>query len=633
MRVAPAVAAVIAALAAMPGAASAGVPATRLVSRADGPDGRLADTGGMPIAVSGDGRDVLFITRDPDLTATHGTGGGSDFDNYVRDTEAGRTELVSRETGPTGAPISGCLATGMSADARYVTMTCESRRLIVRDRVLQTTSELAPLPNSYYISAPTADGRHAIVGGTDAMGIVAARVDLATGAVEYHGRYSGADGARASLTNPGALSANGRFAVFGSEIQDLETPRDTAPANPPTGPSQMYVRDLDTGQTILASRADGADGAPAASPAGGMESSDDGKVLFSTLDPALNGTGDHVLVRDTAAHRTEIVDRNSQGEIANGSHSLSHIAANGRYVVFASHATNLDGCVNATYSSLYLRDLVTGTTRMLSRNGDEQAVGDPAMNFASLSEDGRFIAYLTGARELDPPNPSDWAQVYEIVDAPSVLSMPERGGCSVGGAAPTCLDRATLSTPRDQLLVLPPAPCSDQFGRPLTITVVSGPSHGTLSAPFANGQRTYTPAHGFVGTDVIRYQASNGARSSNVAELDIVVTGVDDPLPRDATAPHVKWLKRPRLDKRGRAHARLRCDEPCVARLRLTGRARKKTVKGPARAFTGTTLDVTLTAKRHRGRLTRLRVVGTVRDAAGNTRKLSSRVKPRRVRR
>src|SRR4051812_5387204 len=126
MRVRWVLAALAVLLAATP-AASAAVPGTRLVSRADGPGGRFAVTGGFAVDISEDGRYVLFASRDADLTPTHGTGGGNTFDFYVRDTEAGRTELVSRETGADGAPIAACNPGGMSADAHFVVLQCDTR--------------------------------------------------------------------------------------------------------------------------------------------------------------------------------------------------------------------------------------------------------------------------------------------------------------------------------------------------------------------------------------------------------------------------------------------------------------------------------------------------------------------------
>jgi hypothetical protein len=340
--------------------ALAATPSTRLVSRADGPDGRLANGGGYAIDVSADGRYVLFGSTDAHLTATPGLGGGSDFDIYMRDTVLGRTELISRETGAAGAPIDGCNSSGMSADARLVVLACRLGRVLVRDRTLQTTTTVtSALPFADFIGKPTADGHYAIVRGSGGFNTDTAVVDLTNGSTVYHARYSGTDGARAErLSSPGVLSPGGRYALFDSPIPDLEVPHATAPDDPPTGPDKVYVRDLQTSQTVLVSRGDGAAGAASTTNANGVEVSDDGHALFGNFQQSAElppGAMGRHLIRDIANGRTEAAERNSAGEVANGEVGYAHLSPDGRYLIFESKATNLDGCVDNRYPSVYIR--------------------------------------------------------------------------------------------------------------------------------------------------------------------------------------------------------------------------------------------------------------------------------------
>jgi DNA/RNA endonuclease G (NUC1) len=60
----------------------------------------------------------------------------------------------------------------------------------------------------------------------------------------------------------------------------------------------------------------------------------------------------------------------------------------------------------------------------------------------------------------------------------------------------------------------------------LTYTIVSGPSHGSLSG--TNGNETYTPAPDFNGTDTFTWNASDGTRTSNTATVTISVLEVND---------------------------------------------------------------------------------------------------------
>ena len=64
-------------------------------------------------------------------------------------------------------------------------------------------------------------------------------------------------------------------------------------------------------------------------------------------------------------------------------------------------------------------------------------------------------------------------------------------------------------------------------GAPLTYSVVSGPSNGTLSGVEPN--LTYTASASFAGTDSFTFTATDGVTTSNVATVTIAVQGLDRP--------------------------------------------------------------------------------------------------------
>jgi VCBS repeat-containing protein len=68
---------------------------------------------------------------------------------------------------------------------------------------------------------------------------------------------------------------------------------------------------------------------------------------------------------------------------------------------------------------------------------------------------------------------------------------------------------------------------SDPDGNPLSASLVSGPSHGTLTLA-GTGAFTYTPAANYQGSDSFTYAASDGSESTN-ATANITVSPVDDP--------------------------------------------------------------------------------------------------------
>ena len=77
---------------------------------------------------------------------------------------------------------------------------------------------------------------------------------------------------------------------------------------------------------------------------------------------------------------------------------------------------------------------------------------------------------------------------------------------------------------------------SDADGDALTVVLVSGPGHGTLTLN-ANGSFYYVPASNDFGTDTFTYQANDGKASSTVATVTIIVNSVNDtPVAQPGTA-------------------------------------------------------------------------------------------------
>jgi hypothetical protein len=70
----------------------------------------------------------------------------------------------------------------------------------------------------------------------------------------------------------------------------------------------------------------------------------------------------------------------------------------------------------------------------------------------------------------------------------------------------------------------------DVDGDVLTAVLVSGPTNGTLTLN-ANGSFVYTPNAGYTGPDSFRYRASDGALTSNIATVNLVVNHVPVALP------------------------------------------------------------------------------------------------------
>jgi hypothetical protein len=66
-------------------------------------------------------------------------------------------------------------------------------------------------------------------------------------------------------------------------------------------------------------------------------------------------------------------------------------------------------------------------------------------------------------------------------------------------------------------------PCSDVDGKAVSISVASGPTHGTLGPVGGTGQVTYTPAPGYSGPDSFTFTATNADGTSAAATASLSV--------------------------------------------------------------------------------------------------------------
>ncbi|MBN1450525.1 MAG: PD40 domain-containing protein [Anaerolineales bacterium] len=208
---------------------------------------------------------------------------------------------------------------------------------------------------------------------------------------------SGAE-ANGGSTKP-AISDDGRFVAFESGASNLVS-GDTNNAD------DIFVHDRQTDQTTRVSvsssgvEANGYSSSPAIS--------GDGRYVAFYTDATnlvsgdTNGCGD-IFVHDRQTGQTTRVSVSSSGVEENApppdDYLVLSISGNGRYVAFYSDATNLvSGDTNGA-TDIFVHDLQTGTTTRASvaSDGTEANAGSRE---PSLSGDGRYIAFVSGATNL-----------------------------------------------------------------------------------------------------------------------------------------------------------------------------------------------------------------------------------------
>ena len=189
----------------------------------------------------------------------------------------------------------------------------------------------------------------------------------------------------------GQVSANGRYAVFQSDASDL-LPGDT------NGVSDIFVRDLQTGSNILVSVA--ADGSWGNGASTDPVMTPDGRyaafvsVAANLVAGDTNGIAD-VFVRDLVNGTTRLVSTGASGVNV----SAPVMTPDGRFVAYA--CTTL-GLSSSPTGEVYVCDLVSNVTLWASTNAANLAKGVLSLTSAAcfhpaISDDGRYLVFKAAA--------------------------------------------------------------------------------------------------------------------------------------------------------------------------------------------------------------------------------------------
>lgn len=193
-----------------------------------------------------------------------------------------------------------------------------------------------------------------------------------------------------------ALAQNGRLVVFSSTAAYLV-------AGDNNGSSDIFLRDMLTQATTRLSI--GVGGAEADSDSEGPVISEDGRyVAFlswaSNLVAGIDDGHRHVYLLDRATGQISLQDRNSDGTPAsyNATPPMA-ISPNGRYLAFASFSSDLVDDDTNGRQDIFVRNIQAGTTVRASLSGTGAQISSDAEQPA-ISDDGRFVAFVTAAPEL-----------------------------------------------------------------------------------------------------------------------------------------------------------------------------------------------------------------------------------------
>jgi Tol biopolymer transport system component len=433
--------------------------ATTLVSVA--PDGAPANANSDRPSISGDGRYVAFHSNATNLAAGATTGA---FNVYVRDMTARTTRCVSLAADGS-AGVGDSLFPAISANGRYVAFQSTSSNIVEGDTndeqdilLFDTTANTTTLVSvasdggssntSSSGASVSGDGRYvAFVAGDgnfvlgdengandifvrDTVAKTTAMVSVGPGGVAADNSSSSA-----------ALSADGRHIAFQSRADNLVS-------GDGNGTFDVFERDLDTNTTTRVSVAN--DGGEAAMGGFIPSISADGRFVAFISDATNLVSGDtngvrDVFVRDTTANTTERVSVAAGGLQAGGQSFNEAMSADGGSVAFVSEASNLvPGDVNGT-RDIFVRDRAAGTTDIASvATRGSLAPSNGESYFASVSGDGRYVAFYSLADNLVP---GDTSGVEDVFVRDTWTNTTERVSVATDGAQSNGASRSSNGGP------------------------------------------------------------------------------------------------------------------------------------------------------------------------------------------
>ena len=303
----------------------------------------------------------------------------------------------------------------LSADGRFVVFWSASSNLVAGDTNamedlflhdvqngettrISVSSSGAQANNASYYPSISGDGRY-IAFKSDASNLVSGDTN-AVSDIFLHDRQAGVT-TRVSVSSSGvqadgasdsyvSISANGRFIAFNSEAANLVS-GDT------NGASDVFVHDRLSGVTERVSL----DSFEVQGNAGSFSPSisADGRFVCFASSATNLVSGDtnartDIFVRDRQTGETTRVSVNSSGVEADRATSEAAISGDGRFVTFSTEATNLlpAGEEPYGYPHVYIHDRQIGATTLASIEVDGYQMVGWAEN-PDISSDGRFIAF------------------------------------------------------------------------------------------------------------------------------------------------------------------------------------------------------------------------------------------------
>ena len=220
-----------------------------------------------------------------------------------------------------------------------------------------------------------------------------------------------------------AISGNGDYVAFESSANNLV-------ADDINETVDIFLRDRLNQTTELVTLSTDGSGANGSSTLGSI--SDDGQYISFESTAGNLVIGDTNEVSDIFLYNhlnqtNKLISVGLEGVAANGSSTSGLVSGNSGYVVYQSDADNLVANDINQASDIFIYNLQDGTTKLVSVGLDSAAANGSSRN-ASISDDGRYVAFLSDADNLVADDTNSRADIFvrdlktqttQIIDADS----------------------------------------------------------------------------------------------------------------------------------------------------------------------------------------------------------------------
>ena len=400
-------------------------------------------------SISSDGRYVAFTSTASNLVAGD-TNGMSDV--FVFDRLTGTTTRVSVDSNGGQANLNSNFPS-ISNDGRYVAFVSDATNLVTGDtngmndvfvhnlvtgettRVSVDSAGAQANDLSYSVPSISSDGR--LVAFDSAASNLVAGDTNGRYDIFVHDRTTG-ETMRVSVDSGGvqgdhdstvpSISPDGRYVLFDSYASNLV-------AGDTNGVEDVFVHDRTTGRTTRVSVDSGGAQANNYSNSYGPCISSGGRFVAFTsaasdlVDDDTNGATD-IFVHDRTTGDTSRVSVSSSGTQGDDDSIYASISPDGRYVAFESQAKNLVTRDTGGLANIFAHDHTTGATTLVSAASSGEASNDQSYS-PSISSGGRYVAFQSYASNLvdGDTNAAEDVFVHEpdYAMAPPIQVVPGTG--------------------------------------------------------------------------------------------------------------------------------------------------------------------------------------------------------------